>query len=267
MAGIAALVMVAFGLRQLRLLREQNRSSQRASAAAVEAADAARAAVTETARTRADTFAPRITVLPEKPQWPPLISRHASRGDRLFSSGIVHGAEQLGLEELIFPESAGHLMWFVVRSVLTNEGASTARVRIMGDGEFIEGETHLLPAERLSVPPRSAAGSSFGEDYLYRMHILRPGQSALIQWAAPMKVSEWTVNHDLGAPPEASVTIEAFDHAAHGVIDRTKVSVIARVLRPVRGRDAHWALTTAEPPEVQVVVWDTEREYRSEQRN
>ncbi|MBB4161623.1 hypothetical protein ACFY8W_00015 [Streptomyces sp. NPDC012637] len=206
-------------------------------------------------------------MLSEEPQWPPLISRHASRGDRLFSSGVVHGAEQLGREELIFPESAEHLMWFVVRSVLTNEGASTARVRIMGDGEFIEGDSHLLPGERLSVPPRSAAGSGFGEDYLHRMHILRPGQSALVQWAAPMKVAEWTVNHDLGAPPEASVTIEAFDHAAHGVIDRTRVSVTARVLRPVRGREAHWALTTAEPRDVHVVVWDTEREYRSEQRD
>ena len=63
------------------------------------------------------------------------------------------------------------------------------------------------------------------------------------------------------------MTIDAFDHAAHGVIGRTKVSVIARVLRPVRGRDAHWALTTAETPEVRVVVWDTECEYRSEQRS
>jgi hypothetical protein len=141
MAGIAALVMVAFGLRQLRLLREQNRSRQRASAAAVEAADAARAAVTETARTRAGTFAPRITVLPEKPQWPPLISRHASRGRPSVFLGHRARRRALGCEELSFPESAGHLMWFVVRSVLTNEGASTARVRIMGDGELIEGET------------------------------------------------------------------------------------------------------------------------------
>ncbi|MER5996751.1 hypothetical protein [Streptomyces viridosporus] len=157
LAAVAALVTVGFALRQLKLLREQNRSGQRASTAAVEAADAARAAVTETARSRADTYAPRITVLSEAPRWPPLISNHASNGDRLFSSSVVHGAEPLGREELIFPESAGRLMWFVVHSVLMNEGASTARVRIMGDGQFIEGESPLLPGQVLTVPPLSSA--------------------------------------------------------------------------------------------------------------
>ncbi|WP_405407409.1 hypothetical protein [Streptomyces sp. NBC_01124] len=262
LAALAALITGGVARRQLKLLREQNQSGQQASSAAVVAADAARDAVTETARSRADAYAPRITVLAEAPQWPPMISTTAAAGAGVFSSSVLHGSEPLGREELIFPESAERSMWFVVHSVLINEGASTARVRIMGDGQFIEGESPLLPGQVLTVPPLSSAARR--EDYLYQMHILRPGQSALIRWAAPMSVAAWTANHDHGVPPEAGVTVESFDHAAHGVTDRIKLSIIARVLQPVPGRDGHWALTTIEPREADVVVWPTEREYRSE---
>lgn len=78
--------------------------------------------------------------------------------DRLFDSMIQQASFQVGREELVFPERAGQLMWFVVHGIVTNEGRLTARIRIFGEGEFIAGESPLLPGETIAIPHRPVPG-------------------------------------------------------------------------------------------------------------
>jgi hypothetical protein len=63
------------------------------------------------------------------------------------------------------------------------EGRATARNRIVGDGEFIAGESVLLPGERIEVP-LVAPERSADRGYLLKKHVLRPGQSALLRRSA-----------------------------------------------------------------------------------
>jgi hypothetical protein len=128
--------------------------SRRASDAAARSAEAADQAVLEAARARIDDQVARVTVESEDPQWPPLINPHLSAAGQtqLFDSMTLHASPQVGQEDLVFPERADQLMWFTTHGIVTNEGRSTTRIRIMGDGEFFEGESHLLPGELIPRP-------------------------------------------------------------------------------------------------------------------
>ncbi|MFE7581083.1 hypothetical protein ACFU5Y_05885 [Streptomyces gardneri] len=266
LAAIATIALVGFGLIQLRALKRQVESAQQSSDAAVSAAAAAHLAVREAARARVDEQVARVVVLSERPLWPPFITPHLTDGEqnRLFDSMAYHASAQVGREEFVFPERADQLMWFEVRSVVTNEGRSTARIRIVGDGEFIADDSPLLPDGQVEVPPVASEWRS-DRSYLFREHVLRPGQSALFRWAAGSTVAGWTVDAaDDGGVPRAGVSLEVFDSAAHGVIDTVKLEVRAQPLAAVPARTAHWALTD-EPSEVDVVVWPVERRYLAEE--
>ncbi len=265
LAAIATFVLVAFGLVQLRALQRQVDIGQQSSEAAVSAAEAAHRAVREAARARIDEQVARVVVLSQRPQWPPLINPHLSHDGQfqLFDSVTLHGSPEVShREEFVFPESADRVMWFVVHSIVTNEGRSTARIRIAGDGEFYEGESPLLPGERIPLPPLASEWRADGT-YLSREHVLRPGQTALFRWAASKTVAGWTVDHPEGGPPRAGVNLEVFDSAAHGIIDTVKMEVRSWSLEAVRNRAEHWRLTENDAG-VTVVVWPTERRYLAE---
>ncbi|MDX3771525.1 MULTISPECIES: hypothetical protein [unclassified Streptomyces] len=265
LAAIATCVLVGFGLIQLRALKRQVESGQQSSDAAVSAAEAAHHAVREAARARVDEQVARVVVLSERPQWPPLTNPNLSDNgqDRLFDSLIQHGSPQVGREELVFPERAGQLMWFVVHGIVTNEGRSTARIRIAGEGEFITGESPLLPGETIAIPPVASEWRS-DRSYLYREHVLRPGQTALFRWAASNTVANWTVDPAEGGAPRANMNLEVFDSAAHGVIDTVKIEVRARPLQAVPLRTGHWALTDT-ATDMDVIVSPTKRRYLAEE--
>ncbi|MEW2325419.1 hypothetical protein AB0926_30765 [Streptomyces griseoincarnatus] len=265
LAAIATGVLVWFGLKQLSALKKQVETGQQSSDAAVSAAEAAHLAVQEAARARVDEQVARVVVLSERPQWPPLVNPHidTSGQDRLFDPMVQHASAPAGREEFIFPESANHLMWFVVHGIVTNEGRSTARIRIAGEGEFIAGESHLLPGETIPVPPIASEWRS-DRSYLYREHVLRPGQTALFRWAASNTVADWTADPAEHGAPRASVSLEAFDSAVHGVIDTVKLEVRSRPLQAVPPRSGHWALTDT-AADADVIVFPTQRRYLSEE--
>ncbi|MFD9540824.1 hypothetical protein [Streptomyces sp. NPDC060022] len=266
LAAIATFVLVGFGLVQLRALQRQVDIGQQSSEAAVSAAEAAHRAVQEAARARVDEQVARVVVLSQRPQWPPLTNPHLGREGQfqLFDSMTLHGSPEVShREEFVFPESADHLMWFVVHSIVTNEGRSTARIRIAGDGEFYEGESPLLPGETIPCPPLASQWRS-DRSYLYREHVLRPGQTALFRWAASKTVADWTVAHSEEGPPRAGVNLEVFDSAAHGVVDTVRMEVRAWTLEAVPNRAEHWRLKD-DDTDVTVVVWPTKRRYLAEE--
>ncbi|MGW3399459.1 hypothetical protein [Streptomyces hydrogenans] len=265
LAAIATVTLVWFGLIQLRALKRQVESAQQSSDAAVSAAGAAHLAVRETARARIDEQVARVVVLAERPKWPPFITPDlgAEEMSRLFESMTYHASAEVGREEFVFPERADQLMWFEVRGVVTNEGRSTARIRVVGDGEFIAGESPLLPDGRVEVPPVASEWRS-DRSYLFREHVLRPGQSAMFRWAAAHTVAGWTEDSADRGAPRAGVSLEVFDSAAHGVIDTVGLEVQARPLVAVPARSGHWALADG-PSEVDVVVWPVERRYLAEE--
>ncbi|WP_143661680.1 hypothetical protein [Streptomyces sp. st170] len=268
LAAIATLVLVGFGVRQLIALQKQVELGQQATDAAVTAAEAAQRAVLETARTRIDEQVARLVVISEDPQWPPLrnpliSSMPAGDESRLFDSLTLHGSPEVGTDDLIFPQDANQLMWFVVRGVVTNEGRSTARIRLDGEGRFIEGTSNLIPGEHVEVPP-VVGGWQGNPSYLFTEHLLRPGKSALFEWAAGCTIAEWAELHDQPTPAGGFIYLKAFDSAEHGVVDSVKVEVQGRPLQPVPQRDGHWALSSPQHRHMGVVVWPTQREYRSE---
>lgn len=266
LVAIATFVLVGFGLIQLMALKRQVDIGRLSSEAAVSAAEAAHHAVREAARARVDEQVARVVVLSQRPQWPPLTNAHLSlEGEfQLFDSMTLHGSPEVGhREEFVFPESADHLMWFVVHSIVTNEGRSTARIRIAGDGEFYEGESPLLPGETIPCPPLASQWRS-DRSYLYREHVLRPGQTALFRWAASKTVADWTVDQSGEGPPRAGVNLEVFDSAAHGVADTVKMEVHGWSLEAVPNRAMHWRLKD-DDKDVSVVVWPTKRRYLAEE--
>lgn len=264
-SAITAVVFVAFGVYQLFKLRRQVILSVVSVDAAKRAADAAQEAARETARVRIDEQAPRVLAVMESPQWPPRVSRNLTHmpyanEPRMFDSQTLHGAAQAGADAYIFPEQDQWFLWFITRGVLINEGRSTARVRLDGEARFIEGESALVPDEKISCPP--TVGTFHGPSYIAREHLLRPGEKALFEWAIGHQLKEWADRHEQETPPDCSLTVVVFDSTEHGVLDRIKVELGARPLEPVYTRQGHWRLT--DESGTGVTVWPTKRKYRSE---
>lgn len=115
----------------------------------------------------------------------------------------------------------------------------------------------------IAVPPTASEWRS-DRSYLYRERVLRPGQTALFRWAASNTVADWTADPAEPVPPRASVHLEVFDSAVHGVIDMVKLEVRARPLQAVSRRSGHWTLTDA-ATDVDVIVFPTQRRYLTEE--
>lgn len=264
-SAFTAVIFVAFGAYQLFKLRKQVILTGDSVDAAKRAANAAQEAARETARVRIDEQAPRVIALMESPQWPPRVSSGRANMPyanelRLLDPQSVQSAVTTGAEEYIFPGQEQWLLWFIDRGVLINEGDSTARVRLDGEARFVDGESPLVPDEKIPYPP--PVGAFHGPDYISREHLLRPGKVALFEWAYGHQLKEWADKRDQGTPPICTLTIAVFDSTEYGVVDHIKVELGARPLEPVAGKQAHWRLVSN--PRAGVTVWPTTREYRSE---
>jgi hypothetical protein len=150
-----------------------------------------------------------------------------------------------------------------MRGVLTNEGAGTARVRLDGEAQFVEGKTTLLPDHGdIAVPP--AVGTKNRQEYL-----LRPGESAVFEWGYGHTLGEWADAQAHPNPPNSNgacfLTIAVFDSFEHGVIDHIFIEMAGRPLVPVPGALGQWKiLEQSEEAELGITVYPIHRTYRAE---
>ncbi|MFD5922992.1 hypothetical protein ACFVYP_40965 [Kitasatospora sp. NPDC058201] len=264
LAAVATLVLVGFGAWQLKALGRQVRLGREATDAAVRAADAAQAAVKESARARIDAAAPRIVVLAEEPAWPPFIDRTRPsmpyrNGVRMFDSMALHAVEVAGRSDWVFPEHDQFLMWFRLRAVVTNEGTSTARIMLNGEGRFIEDESPLIPGRTLPCPP--VVGVT-GDSYLGREHALRPGESGLFEWAVGVHLGQWAADRTSEVATSISMQLSSVD--GYSVMDSIQLELSGSPLEHVPQREGHWRLSDRAGSSVNVTAHQTYRRYRHE---
>lgn len=275
-ASLATVSLVIFGLVQLILLRrqviltqDQAGAAKDAVLAARESVEAAREAVAESARVRVDERAPRIVALMEEPEWPPRVDRARSQMPyanelRLLDHRSVAASSDAGpATPFVFDGQKNWFMWFRMRGVLINEGSGTARVRLDGEAQFIEGTSILLRdrSGEIGVPPM--VGTKDRKEYL-----LRPGDVALFEWGYGHTLGEWADAYEHPDPPNPRcacfLTVTIMDFFEHGVIDHIFVEMGARPIRPVPQALGQWVLREPDEVEIGMTVYPMHRTYRFE---
>lgn len=212
---------------------------------------AATAAVREAARARTDERAPLVVALLEAPKWPPLIDAKRDRmpyGNelRLLDHGSVAQAEAASPTRVFARNGERNgLMWFQTRGVLINEGATTARVRLDDDAQFVEATTAK------------------------RERLLRPGEVALFEWGAGHTIAEWADAREKPDPPNplgaCFLTITVFDSFEQGIFDHIYVVMSGRPIVSVDDSFDEVRLASRESEaEMGVTVFPTRRTYRSD---
>ncbi|MDG6101380.1 hypothetical protein Daura_40050 [Dactylosporangium aurantiacum] len=236
---------------QVELGTAQSKAADEQVALAQEVLKAATAAVREAARARTDERAPLVVALFEAPKWPPLIDATRDRmpyGNELplLDHRSVAQAEAASPARL-FPrnEERTRLLWFQTRGVLINEGATTARVRLADEAQFVEATTAK------------------------RERLLRPGEVALFEWGAGHTIAEWAVARERPDPPNplgaCFLTITVFDSFEHGIFDHIHVVMSGRPIVPVDDSFDEVRLASLESEaEMAVTVFPTRRTYRSD---
>jgi hypothetical protein len=212
---------------------------------------AATVAVREAARARTDERAPLVVALFEAPQWPPLIDATRDRmpnGNelRLLDHRAVAQAETASPARLFAQNGERNgLMWFQTRGVLINEGATTARVRLGDEAQFVE------------------------ETTARRERLLRPGEVAQFEWGAGHTIAEWADAREKPDPPNplgaCFLTITVFDSFEHGIFDHIHVVMSGRPIVSVDDSFDEVRLASRESEaEMGVTVFPTRRTYRSD---
>lgn len=258
-----ALVQLVFLRRQVKLTQNQVDVATRATGVASESADAAHSGVIEALRARADDRAPRVVVVMEAPQWPPLINRagcavlpKGDAGHRWITQSYEASADFL----FTVDEHRNWVLWFCVRGVVINEGEGTARVRLDSGACFIEGSSSLLPAAGMaSVPP--LVGSADRHEYL-----LRPGDCGVIQWACCSDIGGWISAYrstdSIRKSGACLLTVSVADSFEQGIVDTIFVEVFGCPFEPVEGVAEKWRVRyNAEEAGVGVTVYPTRRIY------
>ncbi|MBQ1012912.1 hypothetical protein KBX53_18515 [Micromonospora sp. M51] len=254
--------------RQVEVGIAQAKAAERQVDLAQEAAKGAGAAVREASRARADERAPRVVALMEAPQWPPRVDSartgmpYANELRLLDHRSIGQSSVASSSRPYVFHGQRNWFMWFRTRGVLINEGSATARVRLDGEAEFIEGTTPLAGEATISRPPQ--VGTPDRQEYL-----LRPGESALFEWASGHTLGEWAEAYENPNPPNPHgacfFTITVFDSFEHGVIDHIHAVMAGRPLVPVDGALGQWRITPdLEEAALGITVYPIRRMYQSE---
>ena len=237
--------------KQIEISAAQSRAADEQVVLAQEVLKAATAAVREAARARTDERAPLVIALFEAPQWPPVIDATRDRmpygdGPRLLDQHSVARAEPASPARLFARNGERtQLMWFRTRGVLINEGATTARVRLDDEAQFVE--TTAARKERL----------------------LRPGEVAPFEWAAGHTIAEWAVAREQPDPPNplgaCFLTITVFDSFEYGIFDHIHVVMSGRPIVPVDDTFDEVRLASREAEaEMEITVFPTRRTYRSD---
>ncbi|MFC4046529.1 hypothetical protein ACFO1B_49635 [Dactylosporangium siamense] len=237
--------------KQVEISAAQSKAAEKQAGFAQETLKAATAAVREAARARTDERAPLVVALFEAPQWPPLVD--ATRDGMPYGNqpGLLDHraaapAEAASPARLFGRgEDRSRLLWFQTRGVLINEGATTARVRLADEAQFVEA---------------TAAK---------RERLLRPGEVAPFEWGAGHTVAEWAVARERPDPPNplgaCFLTITVFDSFEQGIFDHIHVVMSGRPIVGVDGAFDEVRLASRESEaDMAVTVFPTRRTYRSD---
>jgi hypothetical protein len=253
LASLITLLLFLIAWRQLRLLRDQVRVSSeemeaaRASASAAQvSAEAAIEASREAARTRVDSYSPRLVVHaalepgalvdPSRPAMPGgndlrLLDSRSIQQSRVITEG----------EEFIFDRDRQHFIWFRVSGSVQNEGNGSGKVRL-------DGEAHFSGAEQ-------------GEEI-----VLKPGEERTFEWGVGFPASTLADRRQAPQPARGFLVITGTSYEEKGVVDRAYLELASRSLQEVQGHQG--AFTFRErlegstfPPTV-VVVYPLQRTYR-----
>jgi hypothetical protein len=256
-SALAALAVATLAFGQLLQLQRQVDQAEAGVAAASRSADAAREATLEASRARADSTAPVVVALVEAPQWPAFLDSIRTSmpggGDLpLLAVESLRRARTVAEDErFVLPVDAQQLLWFRTSGTLTNEGATTARVRLDGEARFVAGRSE----EGLAVRVPLGLGSG-----VTKISALRPGQTACFEWAAGLTLGQWAEASTSTEGGRGFLVVTVTDSREHGVIDHIFVLMGGRPLQPVPQRDGQWRLVGRES--MGLTVYPTRRTYR-----
>lgn len=261
-----ASIQLIFLRRQVKVAQDQVDVATRAMGVASESATAANEGVVEALRARIDDRAPRIVVVMESPQWPPLVDRAGCAV--LSNSTAMHRKTKQSYEasaEVPFylQEHQNWALWFRVRGLVINEGEGTARVRLDDGAYFVESSSPFLPTAGLvQVPP--LVGSIDRQEYL-----LRPGDYGVIEWDCCGDLGVWaSAYQNLDSMRRSGVcvlTISIADSFEQGIVDTIFVEVFGRPLEPIKRVADQWRVRrNLEEAQIGVKVYPTQRVYWTE---
>jgi hypothetical protein len=278
-ASLGTLVLAAFATYQILALRKQVRLTEaslevsqrslteaaRSVEVASKSADAAREAVVEATRARVDERAPLVVTWTRKPEWPPFIDRLRSELSPQGLPRILEHRTSAGRvsasNEFIFPEDQDLLLWFLVCGIVRNEGRSSARVMLGGEARFVEDEAKVFEGIAVKPPPVTGEYHFPSQGYVGQRHVLGPGEAAMFEWAAGHPLKDWAAKQKTDIPCESELFVTSHDTTEVGTLDRTRLVLGARPLRPIEGREGHWGLTAI--AETGITTYRTIRTYQS----
>lgn len=264
--GVAvSLAAALFAASQARSAKESLKLARESTAAAKDQAQIASDSLKEVTRARVDDHASRVILLMGAPEWPPLVDRTRSSmpgGGELGLLESLGRSAQADVQPFFFDEQRSWFLWFRTRGILRNEGSASARIRLDGDAQFVSGTSDLLgPDVTIDVPQR--VGDADRREYL-----LRPGDSALFEWAYGHTLGDWADAYTNYSPPNPKgagfFSATAFDLQSTGTIDQLYALLEARPILPVPGRIGQWRIAETADGIVGVNVFPPVRLYRSE---
>lgn len=200
----------------------------------------------ESVRARADQYAPRIVAYYDAPKLP-RIGQARSHDPRVGNLRPLHPKSLresvlASGQEFILPENEHTYLWFWGSGELTNEGQTSAHVRLSGGAEFNYEDIHLEIGVNYALPPS-------GDDPIYE-RVIPPGGKATFRWAAGKTVGEWVEGSLAWSKPHPNASIwlwiESRDPREVGVLDTLMAHFSPNVLVGVDGRDGHWKVGNPE---------------------
>ena len=215
--------------------------TRRAVEVAEEQAELTRAAVEtaerqaqETAWARIDAQAPRVVVIPGKPEWPPYLERPWMSSITKAESGTT----------FTMPAQGATLLWFHTDLLLRNDGNTTALISLQKAGRndnvrFASGGFSGSGNQGYQLPLAVSQGR----------YALLPGQTALVLLDTCRSVADFAKAWDekTSAAEESKMYLHliATDHFQDGISDNTTVVVQAYPITPVVGDAGAWRVRSA----------------------
>ena len=160
-----------------------------------------------------------------------------------------------------FDQDKDQFLWLLTRGLLINEGTGTARVRLDGEAQFIDGTSPFTGDRQIETPP--AVGTPQHREYL-----LRPGEVALFEWGYGHRLADWADAYDYPNRPDPSgrcfLTVTILDFQDNGVVDHIYIELAGRPIEPIPGKTAAWCLTRTPREALGTSIYPTRRTYRTE---
>lgn len=244
-------------------LERQLATSEKQAAIAQMQADATTTSIEQTKQTHIDQGAPDVFVTLESPEGPQIDPErsHMPGANELrlldplsFSKSYCRSDWEFHLES-----TEKYFLWYHGRGLVTNEGRTTARVRISPEARYISGYSPVDPSKMLQVPHIEDDGPN-------PVAILAPGGQALFEWAAGHTLGEWARAHQdqQARDPGGSIWlwVVTFDVRELGVIDTQMVHIKPEPIHPIANKSGHWKLSPTPPSPIALLP--KRRNYRHE---